>query len=636
MRRLRQILISILVISMIFGCVGCGGKKDETKEAAGYPAIDGKYLVQDGASEYKIVIPKDADNLVTFAASEFNKFFEEATTLILPVVTEEEVSDGDRYISIGTTTQLEKAQIAYDTAELGKDGYRIVTKDENLYLVGGSDYGSLYAVYELLSYLVDYDFFAKDCYTVREGVTELPLCDMDLTDIPDIAARTAADGVVTSDNNTMYRMRVRPYLEDFISVNGSWAHNCLNYVANVEKPSSKWFNSTKTQLCYTAHGDEKEYKKMQEATFEALKNELIKDTTKNSVTFTMADNFDTCSCTACQKIVSEYGAISASVILYLNDMGKRVKEWFATEEGKPYARELKIMFFAYLGYEAPPATYNDKTGKWEANNGIKLEDNIYCYLAPINMDYYRSMNDKANIEYCNNMNAWTDIANGQLYLWYYSKNYTYYLAPYDCYDSIIDNYKWAVEKGAQYLFDLRQHDETGVVTGWSALMSYLDYKLAWDVDADVSQLINDFFEGYFGPAAEEMRNCFDELRTLTSYCKDNLEFGGTRSLYMELVKEEFWPKSILEGWLKACDRAEEKIAALKETSPEDYEMYHNHINGEKLSFVYLFVECYSYNTSEDIINAYKNEFKQIADAQHLSKLAEAKDISELYAKWGLN
>lgn len=65
-------------------------------------------------------------------------------------------------------------------------------------------------------------------------------------------------------------------------------------------------------------------------------------------------------------------------------------------------------------------------------------------------------------------------------------------------------------------------------------------------------------------------------------------------------------------------------------------MYHNHIGGEKLSFVYLFVECYSYNTSEDIINAYKNEFKQIADTQHLSKLAEAKDISELYDKWGLN
>lgn len=65
-------------------------------------------------------------------------------------------------------------------------------------------------------------------------------------------------------------------------------------------------------------------------------------------------------------------------------------------------------------------------------------------------------------------------------------------------------------------------------------------------------------------------------------------------------------------------------------------MYRKHIDGEKLSFVYLFIECYSYNTSEDVINAYKLEFKRIADEQHLTMLSEVNGISELYAKWGLN
>lgn len=628
MKRLRRIIISILTVSMIFGCVGCGDKKQEKQEV--------KYLLKEGASDYKLVIPKGAGNLIELATSEFNKFFSESTTVELPVVTDTEVAEGDKYISIGETEQFRAAEITYDAAELGRDGYRIVTKDDNLYLIGGEDYGSLYAVYELLSYLIDYDFFAKDCYVVNEGVSEIPLCDMDLTDIPDITFRTASDGVVTSDNNTLYRMRVRPYLEDFISVNGLWAHNSMKYVQDVKNPSSKWFNDSKTQLCYTAHGDEKEYQKMQKATFETLKKELIKDQTKSAVTLTMEDNFDTCTCKSCKEVVNQYGAISATVILYLNDMDKMVQDWFQTEEGKPYARDLKIMFFAYLGYEAPPASYNADAGKWEANNGLTLSDHVYCYLAPINMDYYRSAKDKANEEYFNNMNAWADIADGQLYLWYYSKNYYYYLAPFDCYDGLVDNYKWAVEKGTKYLFDLRQHDETGAVSGWSAFLSYLDYKLAWDVDQDVSLLADKFFAGYFGPAATEMRECYNELRTLTSHNKENKEFGGSRSLYMELVKEEFWPKDILQKWISACDKAEEKIAALKESNPEQYEMYHNHISGEKLSFLYLFVECYSYNTSEDIINAYKAEFKQIADTLHLSKVAEGQDISDLYIKWGLN
>lgn len=636
MKRLKQMMIFILTMSMVLGCVGCGDKKADTKEAEAYATVEGKYLLKDGKSGYQLVIPKEAGSLLEVAASEFNKFFGESTNVTLPVVTDDAMENGKPYISIGETAQLKEAGVSYDAAELGRDGYRIVTKEENLYLIGGGDYGSLYAVYGLLETLIDYDFFAKDSYTVKEGVRELPLWQADVTEVPDIPARTAADGVVTSDNNTLYRMRVRPYLEDFLSVNGAWAHNSMRYVAHVKNPSSKWFNSSKSQLCYTAHGDEKEYQKMQQATFEALKTELMKDTTKSAVTFTMEDNFDTCNCKACQDVVNQYGAISASVILYLNDMDNKVQEWFQSEEGKPYARDLKIMFFAYLGYEAPPATYNETSGKWEANNNLKLNDHVYCYLAPINMDYYRSLKDKANQEYYNNMTAWTDISNGQLYLWYYSCNYNYYLAPYDSFDSLAENYRWAVEKGAKYLFDLRQHNETGVVTGWGALMDYLDYKLAWDAGQDVDTLVNKFFDGYFGPAAEEMKTCYQQLRTLTAFNKEHKELGGTRSLYMELVKEEFWPKDILEGWIAASEKAKEKIASLEESNPEQYELYRKHIDGEKLSFVYLFIECYSYNTSEDIINAYKLEFKRIADEQHLSRASENNDLSELYAKWGLN
>lgn len=628
MKKLRRILISILVISMIFSCVGCG--KDAETVSNGLTAIKGKYLVNDGVSEYKIVISKEAGSIIQVAPAEFNKFFSESTGVNLPVVTDDEIQSGDKYISIGETTLLKDTGISYDYDELGRDGYKIITEGDNLYLIGGADYGSLYAVYGLLECIIDYDFFAEDCYTIAQGVEQIPLYEFDITDIPDITLRTASDGVVESNQNTLYRMRVRPYLEHFLVVNGKWAHNSLAYVQDSTDANEKWYNSGRTQLCYTAHGDETEYNKMQNACFETLKKTLIEDTEKSSVIFAIEDNFDICSCEACNAMTEKYGAISSTIILFLNDLNTLVKDWFKTEEGKLYARDLKIIFFAYNSYEAAPATYNEETGKYEANDGIKLDDGVYCQLCPIFMDYYKPITDETNKEDCTNMQKWIDMAEGNLYLWYYSTNFSYYLAPYDYFDAMVENYRFAVDGGTYYLFDQRQFNETGVVTGWSTLKNYMNYKLAWDIEEDVEELYDNFFDAYFGPASDDMREVFDGLRVLTNYNTANKELGGRRSIYLELVDEKYWPKDVLEKWLDCFERAEAKIADLKEKNPSQYEMYRNHINGEKLSVLYLFVQCYSYNTSAEVIDAYRTEFKEIADSFGLTYLAETQTISGFY------
>ena len=71
--------------------------------------------------------------------------------------------------------------------------------------------------------------------------------------------------------------------------------------------------------------------------------------------------------------------------------------------------------------------------------------------------------------------------------------------------------------------------------------------------------------------------------------------------------------------------------SLEAEDPELYEMYLNNINGEKLAALYLFVECYSYNTSEDVLDAYKQEFKE-----NVFQLSAHDSISVLYEGWGIN
>ena len=72
---------------------------------------------------------------------------------------------------------------------------------------------------------------------------------------------------------------------------------------------------------------------------------------------------------------------------------------------------------------------------------------------------------------------------------------------------------------------------------------------------------------------------------------------------------------------------------MKESNPALYESYLEHIQKEKISTLYLLVECYSYNTSVTLIDAYKAEFKELADKLGVTKYHESSDISNLYDKW---
>lgn len=630
----RRVVILTLVLIMVFSCVGCQKKQQTTATTTPQlMTVEGVYLVNNGASDYKIVIPENAGNLVQLASSELSTFLSEATGVRIPVVSDKEAAGEGKYISIGQTTLLQKTSVTYSADELGRDGYKIITEGDDLYLIGGGDYGTLYAAYELLSLLVDWDYFAQDCYTINKGVTQIPLYDFNVTDIPDFPVRVASDGVVDTSNQALYRFRERTQSENFVTVKGYWAHNSIQYVKDSPDVNDTWYNAAKTQLCYTAHGDAEQYEKMQEACFISLRDALIQTPDRDGVTFTIEDNSDYCDCDACNAMTAKYGALSSTVIVFLNDLNARIREWFATEEGKPYARDLRIVFFAYNAFEKPPATLNASTGKYEPNNGIQMDDGVYCMLAPIRMDYYRPITDKANEEYHTNLKAWGDMAQGSLYLWYYSTNFFNYLAPYDCFDSFAENYRVAAQCNTYYLFDQRQTDERVTVTGWSALKDYVCSKLAWDTSRNPQELINKFFDGYFGPAAPEMREIYDQLRLLTEYNKEHMEMGGQATIYLSLTDEKYWPKDILEQWMVNYDLAEQKIAPLKDTNPALYQMYLEHIQKEKLSTLYLFVECYSYNTNAALIESYKAEFKELADKLSVTKYYESNDISHLYDKW---
>ena len=70
-----------------------------------------------------------------------------------PILTD----DNAKRISIGETslitsmTQEEQLAFGYDKSILGSDGVRIITKNNTVYILGGSFYGVLYSVYDFMT-----------------------------------------------------------------------------------------------------------------------------------------------------------------------------------------------------------------------------------------------------------------------------------------------------------------------------------------------------------------------------------------------------------------------------------------------------------------------------------------------------
>ena len=113
-------------------------------------------LMDQGASDYVIIVPEDAALPVRFAAGELSRYLAQMTGVILPVMADC-LSEGSHELCVGPVKRAETP----DTADLIHDGYRIVTRGERLFVAGGSERGVVYGVYALLEEGFGCRFFAK-------------------------------------------------------------------------------------------------------------------------------------------------------------------------------------------------------------------------------------------------------------------------------------------------------------------------------------------------------------------------------------------------------------------------------------------------------------------------------------------
>lgn len=211
-----------------------------------------------------------------------------------------------------------------------------------------------------------------------------------------------------------------------------------------------------------------------------------------------------CECPRCQKIYDEEAwtnadgkvssGLSATLIRMINEAAAILEEKYPG---------IQIGTFAYMSLEAPPAKTVPR-------------DNVSIFIPRLRHDAATAANDPkgGNRDFWLNLVRWNEIAPGRVDVWEYGANYANFLLPYPVLDTMARSITAYHEAGIRGLMIQGNYASMGgdaVVLNnwvWSHLMS--------DPTRKVEDLVREFTNGYYGPAAPEIRAYLGELDALLS------------------------------------------------------------------------------------------------------------------------
>ena len=601
-------------------------------------------LVRGGKSDYKILLPREEreNEFIRAAAEDLQKFVAEATGALLPVVTDEAAQEGGKYLSVGNTMLFRKAGI--DVSRLGAGGALVKPVEDTLFLAGATQEGAMYAAYLFLERELGFDLYYTDFYELKRGVSELELPRAEYEEIPDFEYRIQSAGWIRYDHKNIKRMRWTKGSELFIPADGKSAvwHNTFTYLPpeTYGEEHPKWYSSPAgNQLCYTAHGDKRERAQMILLVTERIK-ELFRDErfkNRRFISVSIQDNVECCTCEACAAEKKKYGADSAVIVKFCNEIARGLKAWLKSEEGKPYDRDFRLMFFAYHATNAAPSVYDEAADAYRpVDESVICDDNVAVYFAETGGDYTQNLRDKgtANTFVGDNMRAWRCLTK-EIYFWSYSTNFFWYFTPYNSFDAVQDIYRFAHEQSCKYIMTQDQWVQANAQTGWGIFKNWLHAKLGRNVEADVPALTDKFFKGYFGAAAGTMRELFEDWLAWSRVQRNELGYKGNFSIYFNPLRTDWWPWEKLEKWRSLIDRAYRDLAAAERGDPNLYRELKKHVLIESIDYRYLQIELYPERFTERELNELKQQtVKDIHEIGMDKAGAKVGDTTALCLKWG--
>jgi hypothetical protein len=461
---------------------------------------DNLCLVVNAASQFTIVRPADASPALVYAAEELQRFTREMTGVELSIIADDQPLPAHA-ILLGITRHTERVLGEKpDLEELQDDGFRLVARPPHLLIIGSPVRGTLYGVYELLEKYGGCRWYARHHRSIpRRDAWTIP--QIDETEIPAFAMREPFWWGMF-DGDFAARCKVngnRPELQkkhgDKIRFGGGlFVHTFYPLM-----PPSEFFaehpeyyserdgkrTAERAQLCLT-NSD------VVRIVTERVLARIRQDPQARLFSVSQNDWGGWCQCSECRVIDHREGSPSGTMIHFVNQVAEAVEKEFP---------DVWIETLAYQYTRHPPKTLKPR------HNVVPRLCTIECdFSVPLNASTYEE-----NREFVKDIQGWAAITD-KLYVWDYTTNFGHYLSPHPNFGCLQGNVQFFRDNRVVGLFEQGAYQSPHAE--FAELRAWVLAKLLWDPDQDLERLYQDFFHGYYGPAARLIRQYFDELQSL--------------------------------------------------------------------------------------------------------------------------
>ena len=423
---------------------------------------------------------------------------------------------------------------------LGDDCYRVTAvvgtgKEQSLLIEGGNGRGILYGVYNFLEEYADARFYTPEFEVCNAG--EVIISDGVLLDYTPVFALRQTDWYNWMNDTARHTWAVKNGINIVNGWKPSWNEalgGSLSYapslfvhtigkLAKLDTP----YPGTAPTPCLT---DENIYNTV----LASLREALAAQPDSRIVSVSQNDNNNYCKCATCSAIEKEEGSPAGVLLRFVN----RIAEELADEYP-----DLAIDTLAYqYTQQAPKIT--------------KPRENVCIRLSTIRCHFNHPITKSGCTEcaaFRKAIEDWSAICEN-IYIWDYTTNYSYYMAPFPNLHVLRANMQFFAEHNVKGVYE--QGNGSGPSGEFGELRAYLITRLMKDPymsDAEYYAYMDQFLADYYGEGWQYIRKYID---TLSQYAKMSSTGMGIYSYPFTVMSKDSFA-SLEEKFNEWWDAAEE-------------------------------------------------------------------------------
>lgn len=437
-------------------------------------------LAEGGQTRYRIVLSKNASDVEITVARDLRRALKKLSGATFPI-TRDNRRPTAQEICVGKTN---RKSLRFSGRNCG-EFYRIASEGEALFLVGGEDRGTMYAVNSFLE-LLGVRFFTADCeiYPYRETLIYEHRRDIYFKPIVEFRD---TNWWMTNYSSWCERLKINAQDHRELPIAGGkgyfgWFVHTIGALAEMTPPFMN------RQPCLT---DEKVF----QTVLKNVRQRFIDFPGNNIISVSQNDGTKTdciCQCDKCREINEREGTLMGTTLY----MANRVAEAIAEE---------------YPDVLVDTLSYNFTT---VAPKYMMPRDNVVIRFVTAFCCIHHALEDakpivgagseNKSVTFNENLARWQNMAK-TLYMWYYTTSFSNYFTPLPNFEAFRRDMAYLTKNKVRGFFLQGNNCISGE---FEELRAYLAAKLLWEPQmsrAAYYRHMDEFLEGFYGKAAKHVR-----------------------------------------------------------------------------------------------------------------------------------